>query len=89
MIEKKFKLTIELVPMTVWYSSISQFYRRNNQLNNWKQIKKELFEKEGRQCWICGKEDRRLEAHEFWEYDDGNHIQKWWLFIIYAICVIK
>ncbi len=82
--EKKFKLTIELVPKTVWYSSISQYYKRNNQLNKWKQIKEELFEKEGRKCWICGKEDRRLEAHEFWEYDDGKHIQK--LVAIHHLC---
>ena len=43
--EQKFKLTIELVPSTVWFSSIYQIYKRNNQLNKWRKIKKELFEK--------------------------------------------
>jgi len=63
--EQKFKLTIELVPSTVWFSSIYQIYKRSNQLNKWRKIKKELFEKEGRKCWICGAENTRLEAHEF------------------------
>ena len=82
--EQKFKLTIELVPSTVWFSSIYQIYKRSNQLNKWRKIKKELFEKEGRKCWICGAENTRLEAHEFWEYDDKNHIQK--LVAIHHLC---
>ena len=82
--EQKFKLTIELVPSTVWFSSIYQIYKRNNQLNKWRKIKKELFEKEGRKCWICGAENTRLETHEFWEYDDKNHIQK--LVAIHHLC---
>lgn len=82
--KKEFKLTIELVPSTVWFSSIYQIYKRNNQLSKWRKIKKELFEKEGRKCWICGKEGDRQEAHEFWEYDDENHIQK--LVAIHHLC---
>lgn len=82
--EGKSKLTIELVPSTVWFSSIYQIYKRNNQLNKWRKIKKELFEKERRKCWICGAKNTRLEAHEFWEYDDKNHIQK--LIAIYHLC---
>ena len=38
--------------------------------------KNQDFEKEGRKCWICGAENTRLEVHEFWEYDNKNHIQK-------------
>lgn len=38
------------------------------------QIQKEV--KEGRKCWICGKKADQLEAHEFWEYDKENRIQK-------------
>ena len=36
--------------------------------------KNQDFEKEGRKCWICGAENTRLEAHEFWEYDDKNKL---------------
>lgn len=45
--EQKFKLAIEPVPSTVWFSSIYQIYKRNNQLNKWRKIKKELFESIG------------------------------------------
>lgn len=81
--QKKLKLTIELVPSKVWFSSIHKIYKSHNKLSKWKKIKEELFEKEGRRCWICGKEGH-LEAHEFWEYDDINHIQK--LTAIHHLC---
>ncbi len=79
-----FKLIIELVPSTVWFSSIYQIYKNRNQSSRWSKIKKEIFEKEGRRCWVCDKEYGRLEAHEFWEYDDENHIQK--LAAIHHLC---
>jgi len=82
--QRKSKLIIELVPSKVWFLSIYQIYKKGNQLSKWRKIKKELFEKEGRRCWICGKEGERLEAHEFWEYDDENHIQK--LVTIHHLC---
>ena len=81
---RKFKLTIELIPSTAWFSSIYKIYKKYNKLNKWIKIKKELFEKEGRRCWICGAENVRLEAHEFWEYDDKNHIQR--LVAIHHLC---
>ncbi|MCL0052037.1 hypothetical protein M1M92_00875 [Peptococcaceae bacterium] len=74
--EHKFKLTIEPVPATLWFSSLCQIYKERNQQNKWRKIKEKLFEKEGRKCWICGAENVRLEAHEFWEYDDKNLIQR-------------
>lgn len=73
---KGLKLGIELVPSTVWFSSIYQFYKKNKRLSEWQKIKKKIFEKEGLRCWICGKENSRLEAHEFWKYDDKNHVQE-------------
>jgi len=81
---RKFKLTIELVPATVWYSSLYHYYKDNGQLEKWRKLKEELFRKEGRRCWICGKEGVRLEAHEFWEYDDINHVQR--LVAIHHLC---
>jgi hypothetical protein len=83
---EKLKLTIELVPSTVWFSSIYQIYKQNNRLSEWRRIKKKIFDKEGSHCWICGKKVRRLEAHEFWEYDDKSHIQK--LIAIHHLCTM-
>lgn len=78
------KLTIELVPSTVWYSSIYQYYKKSNNLQQWHEIKKELYAKEGTHCWICKKTSKPLQAHEFWEYDDVNRIQK--LSAIHHLC---
>lgn len=80
---KSLRLTIELVPSTVWFSSLYQIYKENNQLSKWREVKRKLFKEEGQRCWICGQEGR-LEAHEFWEYDDKNHIQK--LVAIHHLC---
>ena len=53
-------------------------------LNEWSKIKNEIFAKEGHHCWICGAQNTRLEAHEWWEYDDVNKIQR--LKDIHHIC---
>lgn len=86
MVTNPLKLAIELVPSTVWYSSIYQYYKKSNNMQKWHEIKKELFSKEGNKCWICKKETKYLEAHEFWEYDDMRHIQK--LQAIHHLCDI-
>lgn len=82
--KNQFKLTIELVPSTAWHKSIYQIYREKGMTKTWKKIKDNIFEKEGKRCWICGNEKSRLEAHEFWEYDDKKHIQK--LVAIHHLC---
>lgn len=84
MITKKFKLRIELVPSTIWYSNIYSYYKNNNQVEKWHELKQYLFETEGNHCWICSKENTRLEAHEFWDYDDYKHVQK--LVAVHHLC---
>lgn len=74
--DKQFKLPIELVPSTLWFESIYQICVRNKKIKVWQTFKEDLFLKEGRKCHICGAENTKLEAHEFWNYDDKNHIQK-------------
>lgn len=84
MITKKFKLSIELVPSTIWYNNIYNYYQNNNQMEKWHELKQYLFDTEGKHCWICEKEEGNLEAHEFWEYDDYNYIQK--LAAVHHLC---
>ena len=84
MITKQFKLNIELVPSTIWYSNIHNYYKKHNQMEEWRELKDYLFKTEGNKCWICCKDNTCLEAHEFWEYDDYRHIQK--LAAIHHIC---
>ncbi len=86
MSNQDFRLTIELVPRTVWFSSLRQIYEDEGQSSKWKKLKSKLFEEEGRRCWICGEEGERLEAHEFWGYDDENHIQR--LVAVHHLCAM-
>ncbi|MEM3390409.1 MAG: hypothetical protein QW491_13545 [Thermoproteota archaeon] len=81
-----FKLKIELVPSTVWFSSVYQICKKQGRLAHWKKIKEELFKREGRRCWICGMENTKLEAHEFWEYDDERCVQR--LVAIHHLCTL-
>lgn len=69
---KKLKLEIELVPSSVWYSSLYQLLPKKA----WYRIKQRLYVQEGRKCYICGSTEGRFSAHEFWEYDDKDHIQR-------------
>ena len=68
---KEFKLTIELVPVKLWNKSLYNYLTKDK----WYQIKKEVKQREGNRCYICGTQSNRLELHEFWDYDDENHIQ--------------
>ena len=83
MITRKFKLSIELVPSTIWYANIYNYYKQSNQMDKWHELKQYLFDTEGKRCWIC-REERSLEAHELWEYDDYKHIQK--LTAVHHLC---
>lgn len=78
----EFKLTIELVPSTAWNKSVYQMLRDRRRL--WNRIKSDVYQREGRQCFICGSKEGRLQAHEFWEYDDENNVQK--LKAIHHLC---
>ena len=66
------KLEIELVPSTVWFSSLYRLLPKNE----WYRLKDKIYAEEGRKCYICGSEQGRFSLHEFWEYDDDKHIQR-------------
>ena len=46
MIPKQFKLNIELVPSTIWYANIYNYYKQSNQMDKWHELKQYLFEHE-------------------------------------------
>ena len=78
------RLTIELIPSQAWFQSLHNYYSESGQSAKWRKIKEEIFAKEGKKCFICERSDVRLEAHEFWEYDDITHVQK--LVSIHHLC---
>ena len=77
---KDLKLNFELVPDSCWYSNL----RSNLPKEAWDKIRKKAYARAGGKCMICGAPTTRLEAHEQWEYDDKNGVQK--LKNVVAIC---
>lgn len=66
------KLEIELVPSTVWHSSLYRLLSRKV----WNKIRIEIIRENGRKCQVCGETEGIMNLHELWRYDDGKHIQK-------------
>ena len=79
-----YRLNIELVPNDLWGSSLYQQCKDAGNLSKWRKMKKELFEKEGKKCWICGETEGRLIVHTFWFYDDYDMVRN--LEAIHHIC---
>jgi hypothetical protein len=72
------ELTIELVPSTVWYSSLYRLLPREV----WEKIRNEIIKNNGRKCQACGETEGKMNLHEIWEYDDAKHVQKLGGFIL-------
>lgn len=70
----KFKLTIELVPKTCWFSNVRAVVSKNQ----WKNIASQVYSKAYHLCEICGGIGPKhpVECHEIWHYDDKKLIQK-------------
>jgi hypothetical protein len=66
------KLTAELVPSTVWFSSLYRLMPRDA----WDNIRNGIIKEKGRKCQICGETEGTMNLHEIWEYDDVKHVQK-------------
>ena len=73
------KLTLDLIPQSAFYKNV----RSEVSKSEWDKIRKEVYKKAGYICEICGKKDR-LDAHEIFEYDEINNIQK--LIGLVALC---
>lgn len=77
---KELKLDFELVPDSCWYSNL----RSELPKEVWDKVRKKAYARAGGKCMICGAPTTRLEAHEQWEYDDINGVQR--LKNVVAIC---
>lgn len=78
--KSNYKLNFELVPDSCWYSNL----RSELPAAAWDIIRKKAYARAGGKCMICGAPAARLEAHEQWEYDDKNCVQR--LKNIIAVC---
>lgn len=67
----QYKLTIDLVPKTCFYSNVRKVVPKSR----WDKIRRQAYSGAGHECSICGADDVRLSCHETWSYDDENHVQ--------------
>lgn len=74
------KLEIELVPDSCWYSNLRSILSPAQ----WDVVRRDAYARANGKCMICGAPTRRLEAHERWEYDEKNAVQK--LKDVVAVC---
>lgn len=76
------KLTLDLVPRSTWEWNV----RSELTKTQWDKLRKQVYEKAGHRCEICGGVGSRhpVEAHEKWVYDDNTHVQT--LVGIEALC---
>lgn len=74
------KLNFELVPDSCWYSNLRSILSPAQ----WDVVRKEAYARARGRCMICGAPVTCLEAHEKWEYDEKNAVQK--LADVVAVC---
>ena len=74
------RLHIELVPQNCWGVNL----RTKLKKSDWDKIRKGVYANENMHCHICGEKCESLDAHEIWEFDEKNHVQK--LIEIIGIC---
>lgn len=72
------KLTIELVPKSLWYSNLRSILSPKQ----WDILRQKCYRSAIHRCQICSKYP--VECHEIWEYNDEKHIQK--LVGLIALC---
>ena len=75
-----YKLNFELVPDSCWYSNLRSILSKKQ----WDFIRADAKQRADGRCMICGKKTDRLDAHERWNYDIKNGVQK--LEDVLAVC---
>lgn len=65
-------MNIELVPKTVWASSLYRLMSKEA----WNNVRDGIIKENGRKCQICGETDGIMNLHEIWKYDDVKHVQR-------------
>lgn len=64
MITEDLRLTIELVPSTVWYKNLHRLLPKKV----WDNLRRSIYAECDHHCGICGA-GGRMNCHEVWEYD--------------------
>lgn len=72
------KLTVELIPATVFFNNVRSALDKKD----WDRLRKESYEKANHKCEICGDTGKNqgykhnVECHEIWDYNFKTQTQK-------------
>jgi len=76
-------LYIELIPSTAWGLNVREVLTQNS----WDEIRKFYYKKSHYSCDICNRKVKKLEAHEKWDFLDGDQGHKIIKLVgIYSLC---
>lgn len=64
---------VDMIPATSWGASLANLLSQHS----WKQVRREVFQRAGYVCEICGQADGPVECHELWAFDDQNTVDGW------------
>lgn len=73
-------LTVELIPKTCFFVNCRSILTQGE----WDKVRKQVYKNVNYKCEICENPYGNIEAHEIFEYDDENKIQK--LISIAGLC---
>lgn len=69
-----------MVPDSCWYSNLRSLLTKGQ----WDAVRRTVYARARGKCMVCGAPCKRLDAHEQWEYDEGNAVQR--LKGVIAVC---
>lgn len=73
-------LKIEMIPNSAWNCNLRKMLKQSQ----WDLIRKTAYSEQNHLCAICGSKPNVLEAHEVWEFDANDKVQK--LVNVVALC---
>lgn len=74
------KIEFEMIPEEMWYCNLRHVLTKKQ----WDKVRMDAYGRFDNKCSVCGRKSKRLEAHEYWEYDMENAVQK--LTDVVALC---
>lgn len=77
---KNFKLKFNVIPSGAFNNNLRTVFSRAA----WDYIRKDAYARSNHRCSVCGASNTRLEAHEVWEFDEKNMVQR--LKDVTAVC---
>jgi len=68
----RLKLTIEPRPVSTWGVTLASRLPKDE----WDEIRQRVYREADYRCQVCGSNNRKLNCHELWGFDDRKLIQK-------------